>query len=182
MSDDTPTVSDAGVTLEAVLHAREARARLQQAWLLRFKQPLISTTLVWPGEIKDTPLARQIMVEAKKALNQSLQQHQWPVLQHEIRFPPTGPEAFWSLSAPAWMIKHVTAHLEDTHPLGRLWDMDVFCPTAGLIKRSAIHQPMRRCFICNEPAHVCSRMRRHSAQALTQVIKELACDYFSPVP
>lgn len=178
MTGDSATAPYPGVTLEAVLRAREARARLQQSWLLRFRQPLISATLVWPGEIKDSPLARQTMAAAKQALSQSLQQRQWPVSQHEIRFLPTGPEAFWSLSAPAWMIKHVTVHLEETHPLGRLWDLDVFCPTAGLIKRSAIHQPMRRCFICDEPAHVCSRMRRHSAQTLTRVIEEVTCDYF----
>lgn len=179
MIRETSKASCAALTLEDVLKAREARASLQQEWLLGFGQSVISTTLVWPGEVKDTPLARQVMAEAKEALNQLLQKHRWEVSRHEIRFQPTGPEAFWSISAPAWMIKHVTAHLEDNHPLGRLWDIDVFCPTSGLIKRSAIHQPMRRCFICDEPAHVCSRMRRHSPNELAQVIEDLTYDYFS---
>ena len=77
------------------------------------------------------------------------------------------------------MIKHATAYLEDTHPLGRLWDIDVICPTSGLIKRSAIRQPVRKCFICDEPAHACSRARRHDANALAQVIEDMAYDYFS---
>ena len=178
MIGETTNASCAPLTLEEVLKAREARADLQQRWLQGYGQSVISTTLVWPGEVKDTPLARQVMAEANEALNQLLRKHRWEVCKHEIRFLPTGPEAFWSVLAPGWMIKHVTAHLEDNHPLGRLWDIDVFCPKSGLIKRSAIRQPMRKCFICNEAAHVCSRMRRHSQNELAQVIEDLAYDYF----
>lgn len=167
------------LALEDVLKAREARARLQQQWLGQYGQTMVSVTLVWPGEIKDTPLARRVMAEANEAINQSLLKHRWPVTRHETDFLCTGPEARWSISSPAWMIKHVMAHLEDNHPLGRLWDIDVFCPTSGLLKRSAILQPMRRCFICHEPAHVCSRMRRHSQNELAQVIEDLTYDYFS---
>lgn len=167
------------LALEDVLKAREARARLQQQWLCQYGQPVVSVTLVWPGKIKDTPLARRVMDEANDAINQLLLRHRWPVITHETAFLSTGPEARWAISSPAWMIKHVMAHLEDNHPLGRLWDIDVFCPISGLIKRSAIHQPMRRCFICHEPAHVCSRMRRHSQNELAQVIEDLTYDYFS---
>jgi holo-ACP synthase len=179
MISETAKASSSSVTLEDILLAREARASVQQKWLDRFAQPVVSTTLVWPGEVKDTPLARQVMTQANESLNQTLHKHRWRVTRQEMRFLPTGPEAFWSVSAPAWMIKHVTAHLEDNHPLGRLWDIDVFCPSAGLVKRSAINQPMRRCFICHEPAHVCSRMRRHAPQELAQVIEDLIYDYFS---
>ncbi|WP_337025097.1 citrate lyase holo-[acyl-carrier protein] synthase [Pantoea anthophila] len=167
------------LALDDVLNAREARARRQQAWLCQYGQPVISATLVWPGEVKDTPLARQVMAEAKEAINQRLQQHRWRIARQEAAFPVTGPEALWSVSSPAWMIKHVMADLEDNHPLGRLWDIDVFCPAAGLVKRSAIHQPMRRCFLCHEPAHVCSRMRRHAQDELAQRIEEITYDYFS---
>lgn len=179
MIDETTKASCVHLTLEEVLKAREARTSVQQAWLLRYGQPMISTTLVWPGEVKDTPLARRVMAEATEALSQLLRKHRWAVSRQEVRYQPSGPEAFWSIPAPAWMIKHVTAHLEDNHPLGRLWDIDVFCPKSGLIKRSAIRQPMRRCFICSEPAHVCSRMRRHSQNELAQMIEDLTYDYFS---
>ena len=67
MIDETTNASCATLTLEEVLRAREARASVQQAWLRRFEQPMVSTTLVWPGEVKDTPLARQVMAEATHA-------------------------------------------------------------------------------------------------------------------
>lgn len=170
--------SSLNVSLAQVLASREERARLQQKWLSQSEDTVISVTLVWPGEVKDTPLARQVMGVADNALNKLFRGHQWPITGHETHQRITGPEAFWSVSAPAWMIKHVTTHLEDTHPLGRLWDIDVICPKSGLLKRNAIQQPMRKCFICHDPAHVCSRMRRHSRDELAHVIEELTRVYF----
>ena len=50
MIGETTNASCAPLTLEEVLKAREARASVQQAWLRRFEQPMVSTTLVWSGE------------------------------------------------------------------------------------------------------------------------------------
>lgn len=175
----TAKASGLNVSLAQILASREQRASLQQAWLSLSEHALISVTLVWPGEVKDTPLSRQVMDVADKALGQLFNAHHWRVSRHDTRQLITGPEAFWSVSAPAWMIKHATVHMEDTHPLGRLWDIDVFCPKSGLVKRTAIQQPMRKCFICDDPAHICSRMRRHSPYELTRAIEELTSDYFS---
>lgn len=175
----TDKASNVNVSLEQVLASREQRARRQQAWLFQSDHTVVSVTLVWPGEVKDTALARRVMAVANQALGVLFHTHQWKVCRHQVLHPVTGPEALWSVAAPAWMIKHVTAHLEDNHPLGRLWDIDVFCPKKGQLKRNAIQQPMRRCFICHEPAHVCSRSRRHSQAELTRVIEELTDDYFA---
>lgn len=175
----TENAANVPVTLAQVLTSREQRARRQQAWLFQSAHPVVSVTLVWPGEVKDTPLARRVMAVANDALKEVFQTHQWTVCRQQTLQPSTGPEALWSVAAPAWMIKHVTAHLEDTHSLGRLWDIDVLCPKAGLLKRNAIQQPMRRCFICHEPAHVCSRARRHGQAELARVIEELTDDYFA---
>ncbi|HDR2751754.1 MULTISPECIES: citrate lyase holo-[acyl-carrier protein] synthase [Enterobacter] len=175
----TNKASNAKVSLEQILASREQRANRQQAWLFQSEQTVVSVTLVWPGERKDNELARQVMAVANETLGALFRAHHWTVSRHQSLQPVTGPEALWSVAAPAWMIKHVTAHLEDTHALGRLWDIDVLCPKTGLLKRDAIQQPMRRCFICSEPAHACSRAQRHSQVELSHVIEELTRDYFA---
>ena len=68
MNLETLQATCSKLTLEQVLKAREDRARRQQGWLTRYKNPLISTTLVWPGEVKDTPLSRRVMDQASDAL------------------------------------------------------------------------------------------------------------------
>lgn len=57
----TDKASNVKVSLEQVLNGREQRARRQQAWLFQSDHAVVSVTLVWPGEVKDTALARRVM-------------------------------------------------------------------------------------------------------------------------
>lgn len=166
------------ISLEKLLVAREARAYQQQLWLTRWGQTLISTTLVWPGDVKDTPVSRAVMGVANDALNALIKANGWEITRHEARQFVTGPESFWSVNAPALQVKKATIRLEDVHPLGRLWDVDVFCPDTGLLSRKSVGGNKRCCFICDEPAHVCSRMRRHSLHSLKAVMEGMIDEYF----
>lgn len=166
------------VSLTQLLASREARAEQQQCWLTRWGQTLISTTLVWPGEVKDTPVSRAVMGVANEALSALVLANGWEISQHEAHQFVTGPESFWSVNGPASQVKKATILLEESHPLGRLWDIDVFCPDSGLLSRKSVGENKRRCFICDEPAHVCSRMRRHSLLSLQTVMEARINDYF----
>lgn len=166
------------ISLPQLLAAREARAYQQQLWLSRWGHTLISTTLVWPGDVKDTSSSRAVMDVAKGALTGLINANGWDIALHETRHFVTGPESFWSVNAPALDVKKATIGLEDSHPLGRLWDVDVFCPDSGLLSRKSVGDIKRRCFICDEPAHVCSRMQRHSLQSLQTVMEEMIDAYF----
>lgn len=44
--------SNAIVSLEQILTAREQRAKRQQAWLFQSEHSVVSVTLVWPGNAK----------------------------------------------------------------------------------------------------------------------------------
>lgn len=166
------------VSLTQLLASREARAEQQQRWLTRWGQTLISTTLVWPGEVKDTPVSRAVMGVANEALSALVLANGWEISRHEAHQFFTGPESFWSVNGPASQVKKATILLEESHPLGRLWDIDVFCPDSGLLSRKSVGENKRRCFICDEPAHVCSRMRRHSLLSLQTVMEARINDYF----
>lgn len=54
----TDNASNAPVSLEQVMTSKEQRARRQQAWLFQSDHTVVSVTLVWPGAVKDTGLAR----------------------------------------------------------------------------------------------------------------------------
>lgn len=160
------------LTLEALLAARDRRAERQQIWLSRWGETLISLTLVWPGEVKDGPKARLAMLVAVEAFELQVQKTGWQVNEHQVFWLPSGPEAFWSVTAAAEAVKGVTVVLEDEHPLGRLWDMDVFGAQQGLLSRSHLGQSMRPCLLCEEPARACARSRRHPLVMLMQRIED----------
>ena len=144
-----PAVAVTPVTLEALLAARDRRAERQRLWLERWQETLVSLTLVWPGEVKDSPQARQVMQVALMAFGELVQGAGWGICQHQVFWLHEGAEAFWAIAAPAAAVKRATVALENQHPLGRLWDMDVFSPRDGLLSRSSCGQPARTWFAMN---------------------------------
>nr|WP_228006325.1 citrate lyase holo-[acyl-carrier protein] synthase [Morganella morganii] len=167
-----------GVSLEALLVAKESRAARQVDWLTHYQQPIISLTLVTPGAIKNSPRYRKTMRVALQMCDQLLWKNSWQVLDHQVFWLPTGPEAMWCVAHQASEIKAHCAALEHSHPLGRLWDLDVICPRGRHVGRLSLGIHMRRCLICDEPAHVCSRSRRHPLEKVVSSVEKMIDDWF----
>lgn len=159
------------VTLEQILAAREARVARQQAELAAHGLPLISVSLVMPGPVKAGMLPRQLMLNALTAIDRSLTRGYWPTITRNVLWLPTGPEALYTVNAPAEGLKRAMVALEERHPLGRLWDLDVIS-TEGQISRSALGLAPRTCLVCDQPAHACARSRAHSLDTLLNAIRE----------
>ena len=140
----TMTPERTGVSLEALLAAKEKRAARQADWLRHYQQPIISLTLVTPGAVKDTMRYRNTMGVALQACDQMLWQHGWQTLDRQVLWLPTGAEAMWCVAHPAAEIKAQCIELEQTHPLGRLWDFDIFCPQNGPVGRHSLDRSTRR--------------------------------------
>ncbi len=175
----TLTPAQAGVSLDALLAAKERRAAQQADWLTHYQQPVISLTLVTPGAVKDTLRYRNTMGVALQACDQLMWQNRWRVLDRQVLWLPTGAHAMWCVDHPAVEIKAQCIELEQTHPLGRLWDFDVFCPNEGQIGRHSLDLHTRRCLICDEPAHGCARSRRHPIEEVVARVENLIDGWFA---
>ena len=55
-------------------------------------------------------------------------------------------------------LKEECVKIEENDNLGRFIDLDVFYNS----DKSESRGTLRKCFICNEPAFVCARLKRHS--------------------
>lgn len=55
------TLAREGVSMEALLAAKEQRAARQADWLAHYQRPVISLTLVTPGAVKDSIRYRNMM-------------------------------------------------------------------------------------------------------------------------
>lgn len=75
-------------------------------------------------------------------------------------------------------VKAVTTALEETHPLGRLWDMDVLDREGKSLSRIALGYPARRCLVCGAAAKECGRSRKHSYEELFGCAVTIMHDYF----
>lgn len=89
-----------------------------------------------------------------------------------------GCTAFWLLNTHAVAVKQLTTALERTHPLGMLWDFDVFSEFERKLSAAELGLPIRTCLLCGKPAKVCARSRVHSVPELQAKISELIHNFF----
>lgn len=132
------TVNAAEVGLEEMLAAREERATRQAAALARFGKPLVSMTMVMPGPVKDGLLPRRVLAVAVQDMETACRAKGWRILSRKVLWQKAGPEALSVIDADALLLKSAMIKLEDHHPLGRLWDLDVIAPGQGQLSRQSL--------------------------------------------
>ena len=74
---------------------------------------------------------------------------------------------------PSVEAKRLAVCLEETHPLGRLFDIDVIRPDGEPMPREAVGSGPRKCLLCDRDARFCMRNHTHSYQELLSKIDEL---------
>ena len=211
-------------SLQTILESRDARAARQRELLGAYPgATLISFTVIPPGPVKRTAWSPAVAAEGLAALRErfgasvsppspchsrpiprhSRPDRESPFLFEEERDLPTGFEAFLVVDLPAREVKRACCEIEDSHPHGRLMDIDVLerCPvepgmtgkepgmtgkepgmtgsvTAGcdrlsILSRTEVGLPERRCLLCERPARECIRAGRHTTDELLARISEI---------
>lgn len=149
------------VSLPELLAGRDERQSRQKIWLARYRMPLISFTVVAPGPVKDSELSIRIFNHGVKALHILTEKAGWTIREQTCHASDTGPEALFAIDAAARDIKQALIELEHSHPLGRLWDFDIFTAEGELLSRRDFALPARRCLLCERPAAECARGKTH---------------------
>ena len=81
-----------------------------------------------------------------------------------------GPYAILLAREPAAAIKALAVALERDLPGGRLLDLDVLTPNAEPVDRRSLGLEPRCCYVCDQPAHDCMRLARHSLRELLAAV------------
>lgn len=163
------------VTLEQVLASRDARSRREKELQLLFPDStLVVLTVIVPGSEKRTPASLAVAHAAMEELRRSFAGE---ILHCEERDLPTGYEAFMTVAPAAGESKRRCVAIEESHPLGRLMDIDVIGSDGTPLQRGILDKSRRRCLICGNEARYCMRARLHSPQELNAKIEELVNGY-----
>lgn len=167
-------------TLHELLAARDQRVTSQKVLIERYSLPVISLTITIPGGIKLTPCSLYLFTQACKQIEDYYQQNNIECLYVQKNLSATGPEGFFVINQSEEQLKKTCMMIEDTHPLGRLWDIDVISAhNQQSISRSHFGHTPRKCIICDENAKICARSRAHSTDDLIKKITSIAtqCGY-----
>ena len=91
---------------------------------------------------------------------------------------PTGDHAFFLLDSPEIPVKQFLVSIEESHPLGRLFNLDV-CGLGGVsVKRQDLHLLPRTCLVCGGNANICQAKKRHSMELIQWQTARLFNDHF----
>ena len=144
-------MQDCEVSLNQILEARERRAALQRSTLSTYGGPLLCFTMNLAGPVKRSPLSDFAFLAGERMI----QARGFHVRQHIRLRQPTGMEAIYALEAEPHALKAAAMAMEESLPVGRLFDMDVIGPDGMKLPRP---QP-RTCLVCGGPAAPCARSR-----------------------
>ena len=147
--------------LTEILAAREARAQKQMQLLQQYHMPLVCFTMNIAGPVKNSDLITKGFRLGQKLLNDRFV----PEYEEE-RIAPTGCEYFYVVDGDPKAIKQQTCQIEDSFPMGRLFDMDVIAPDGTKVSREDVGLRIRKCLLCENDARVCGRSRAHSVEEL----------------
>lgn len=165
-----------GLTLEQLLESRDRRVMHQKDLLGKFPgKSLLCFTVQFPGPEKRNGLSLSV---AEAGVNAFLQTFR--VEYKELRDLETGFEGYFVVTMPPVEAKRLACALEDTHPLGRLMDIDVV-ENDGPLSRETLGLPARRCLLCDREVRYCMRARTHTAAELLARIKEMVDAYMGSV-
>lgn len=159
------------ITLDQLLASREERASFQKELLKSYPgKTLVCLTVIMPGKVKRN---LQSLIVAQAALTALVSAFRDSMLKLEVRDRQTGYEAYLETTLSCGEAKRKTCSIEDTHPLGRLFDLDVIDADGVPISRETIGLNPRKCLICDNEARYCMRNRTHTLSELSARIEEM---------
>lgn len=150
------------ITLSEILLVREERVEIQNALLDVYKAPVVSFTMNMAGPVKVTALSHRAFLWGMEQLRLGFVQNRMPVRKEHSRAFPTGDEGYFAVDAPAEAVKALCVEIEESNPMGRLFDMDVIGLDGKKLERGA----ERPCLVCGKPGRDCASRRLHSVAEL----------------
>ena len=134
----TDVITGTPVTSEELRAARDRRV-LEKWELLSAGDGscLVEFSLNIAGAVKVFPFARTAFREELRELQEKL--GRFSIKNTKICEEPTGDHAFFLLDSPEIPVKQFLVSIEESHPLGRLFNLDV-CGLGGVsVKRQDLH-------------------------------------------
>ncbi|MBO4871599.1 MAG: citrate lyase holo-[acyl-carrier protein] synthase [Muribaculaceae bacterium] len=163
------------ITLDQLLASRENRHEKQMALLSDHPSlTLVCLTVIMPGAVKRNSHS---LIVANAALTAVLECFRTTLVDVEVRDLATGYEAYVLTSLSNNDAKRLACKIEDEHPLGRLFDLDIITASGEPLARTSIGLSPRKCLLCDNEARFCMRNHSHTQAEIQQAIDMMIEQY-----
>ncbi|GLI55697.1 citrate lyase holo-ACP synthase [Propionigenium maris DSM 9537] len=154
--------------IRGILDAREARVERMERLRDEYPLPSVVVRCNYPGAKKDNPTSRKVV----EALREEVERILGTDIKKTERIESfEGLTYIYMVEGDTGRLKEQMMELEERHPYGRLADIDVYHGDGRGIGRGEIGRSPRRCYICQEEAHLCVRSRKHTLEELEKYIE-----------
>lgn len=166
------------ITLEQVLENRELRAERQRDWVSTHSLPIVSFTINMPGSVKLNQISQIGFKAGQEQIRNACMLSGCSSFMSQTFISDCGCESMSAVGGISPQeLKRLMVEVEDTHPLGRLFDIDVFDTQGVVLSRDQLGFARRRCFVCGRDAKLCARNRVHPLPALIDKLSEIIHAY-----
>lgn len=167
------------VSLLEVLRFREKKDKIQRViqsddsdWIV------VSLGMNIPGPVKTGASIYEAFLEGGEALEAIFQNRHGGLHFKAVLKETAGYAAVYQVEGiRAETMKACAVELEETHMLGRLFDIDVSDGNGTWIPRELVGGKTRKCLLCGADAKACGRNRTHTADALYEKVLEIMEDW-----
>lgn len=163
--------------INSVLKIKEERYQRQKKIISRYGLPIISSTLNIPGPLKTDEIFTRLHEKVRTIVKEKLNQQNINIQYEEKHQTVLGPECIMAVRGRAQEIKELMIKEEEHHPLGRLFDLDVFDEDFRLISRRNLGYKGRSCLLCHEEAVKCILQRAHTQEDVRKKVEELISEH-----
>lgn len=161
--------------IDEILEAREKRYNATLELIDEYKLPVICGKINYPGDNKNTSEAQGAFDILEQLVLSSFNND---TVYKKSLSGTDGRAILMAINLNPLEAKKIAVDLEIHHPLGRIFDIDIYDLDGVSIGREKIHMEPRRCFLCNEDARVCMRKGNHSLEEVIDNINKLIQNYF----
>ena len=159
---------------EEILTARERRIDIYNIVTQKYAMPFLVIRVNYPGREKNNELCDNIIQAIDKVLIYTFSDK---VHCKGVTYGAEGVILYMAINEDAYALKRAAIDIENNHLLGRCVDIDVYNAQGDSIGRSDLGIEPRKCYLCDNSAHICVRSMRHSEEEVIEYIKNKYREY-----
>lgn len=165
--------------VQLILQAKENRYLLQQKLFNKYQLPMVTINLNIPGMNKTLKIYHKLFKRIKKDFCYFLKKNKYLVLKEIIVKDDAGYYLILLLVSDCSIVqlKKYLVNCETNNEILSLIDIDIFDKNNQKISRTDINFKFKSCYLCNQPAKICVKLKKHSSEELINYVNLKITDY-----
>lgn len=156
--------------MDKILDDREKRYYKILDLISKYSLPVICGKLNYPGSDKNTSDAEMGFKALGEVLGNAFRKY---TVKEVLTEGCDGSAILLAVAMKPEIAKDMALGIEETHILGRIFDIDVYMNNGSPLSRTELGRKGRECIVCGNDARYCIKGERHSLREVVDCVNKL---------